>query len=136
MDILYPVFVLFFLTMLVTMRLGYLRYAYVSKGKVDPKYYIAYQGEEPEAVRVVARHLINLLETPMLFYVGCIIALVTQQAGTLVVGLAWAYVDTRLVHTAIHLGPNIVIRRFQVFGLSVMLLLALWSVIFIGLVSR
>ena len=72
----------------------------------------------------------------MLFYVGCIIALVTHQAGVLVVGLAWAFVAARLVHTAIHLGPNTVIRRFQVFGLSMMLLLALWSVILIGLVSR
>jgi hypothetical protein len=136
MDILYPVFLLFLHTMMVAFRLGYLRFHYVNKGQADPRYYIAYQGEEPEKLRIHARHLINLLETPLLFYIGCIIALVTQQAGSLVVGLAWAYVAARLVHSVIHLGSNKVIRRFQVFALSLLLLLVMLGTLFFGLLTR
>ena len=120
MDILYPVFLLFLHTMMVAISLGYLRYVSVNKGEADPRYYVAYQGEEPEKLRVHARHLINLLETPVLFYIGCIIALVTQQAGILVVGLAWAYVAIRLVHSAIRLGSNNVSRRSQLVLMVVM----------------
>jgi hypothetical protein len=136
MNIIYPVFLLVFHTMLVAVRLGYLRYTWVSQGKVNPAFYVAYQGEEPETLRVCARHLINLLETPVLFYVASVIALTTAQAGPVLIGLAWAYVLTRLVHSAVHLGPNLVLRRFQVFATSMVLLMAYWGVLFAALVSR
>lgn len=136
MNLVYPMFALFALTMAVGARLGYLRFTYVKRGLADPDYYKAYQGSEPEPVRVAARHLTNLFETPVLFYAGCLLGLVTGQAGTLTVSLAWAYVAARAVHTAIHLGPNIVLRRFQVFVVSLLILLALWLSLLAGYVAR
>jgi len=136
MNLVYPMFALFALTLGVGARLGYLRFTYVSRGLADPEYYKAYQGKEPEPVRVAARHLTNLFETPVLFYAGCLLGLVTGQGGTLPAALAWAYVAARCVHTAIHLGPNVVLRRFQVFVVSLLILAALWVTLFVGYVAR
>ena len=132
MNILYPVFAMFALTLVVGMRMGYARYTAVSKKKVNPGYYELYQGDEPPELRKLSRHYINLLEAPTLFYVVCIIAFVTGQTGMLPLILAWSYVALRLVHTFIHLGSNVVINRFKVFVLSVLVLAVLMAVVFLG----
>jgi hypothetical protein len=134
MNTLYPVFAMLALTLAVAARMGYARYTAISKKEVDGRYYVAYQGNEPERLRVIARHFSNLLEVPPLFYIACIIAFVTGQQGVMVISLAWAYVALRVVHTFIHLGPNIVILRFQVFVLSVLVLATLLLVLFLGIV--
>ena len=135
MEIFYPVMLLMIHTMLVVMLMGYRRYSAVSKRQVDPEYYKLYVGEESPECRVVARHVINLLETPPLFYLGAIIAFVTSQSGSLLLGLAWAYVTLRLVHTVIHLGGNVVIWRFRIFVLSMLVLMAFLGLIAYGLIG-
>ena len=135
MEIFFPVLLLMFHTIFVVGFMGYRRYMAVTKREVDLNYYKLYVGEEPEKARVVSRHVINLLETPVLFYLGAIIAFVTAQSGTAILALAWVYVALRLVHSAIHLGPNVVIWRFRVFVLSMMVLMAFLAVIAVGLVG-
>jgi hypothetical protein len=136
MNVLYPVFALFLLTAIVSVRLGYLRYAAVKGKQVDANYYLAYQGQEPEQLRIASRHMINLFEQPILFYVACVIAYISNQTGSTVVMLAWLYVGLRCVHTFIHLGSNVLINRFRVFVLCGLVLVALWAVLFLGLVLR
>ncbi|NIP17396.1 MAG: hypothetical protein GWM87_03985, partial [Xanthomonadales bacterium] len=122
------------LTMAVGMRMGYARYTAVRRGEVNPKYYELYKGEEPEGLRKISRHYVNLLEVPPLFYVVCIIAYVTGQSSTLLLALAWLYVLLRVAHSLIHLGPNIVINRFRVFVLSAVVLTVLMVVVFLGVI--
>jgi len=136
LNIFYPLFALIALTISVAARLGYLRYSAVIRKQVDATFYQAYIGEEPLELRVASRHLINLLELPILFYIACLVAFVTGQMGSIVLVLAWSYVSLRIIHTLIHLGPNIVIWRFRVFALSVLVLAALWAVLFLGLITR
>ena len=133
MNILFPVFAMLALTVAVAVRLAVVRFGAVRRRAVDPAYYVLYQGEEPPEARVISRHFSNLLETPPLFYVACIIAFITGQTGVLVLSLAWLYVALRVVHTLIHLGPNVVIWRFRVFVLSVLVLALMLTVLFLGL---
>jgi len=134
MNILYPIFAMLALTLAVMMRMGQARYRAVVRREVDSRYYGVYQGEEPPHLRVLSRHFTNLLETPPLFYIACIIAFVTDQQGGLVIGLAWAYVALRFLHTFIHLGGNVVVLRFRVFVLSMAVLTAMLVALFIGIV--
>lgn len=129
MSLLYPALLLMLHTLLVAAYMGYRRYTAISRGDAPLAYYEAYQGQEPRALRVIARHFSNLLEVPILFYLLTIIAFITQLTGLLLVALAWSYVALRLVHSAIHLGPNVVIWRFRVFVLSMLVLLAYLLVI-------
>jgi hypothetical protein len=133
MNILYPTFAMLFLTIAVMMRLGYARYRAVVRREVDHHYYKLYRGEEPDHLRVLSRHLSNLLEVPPLFYVACLIALVTKQQGILVLSLAWAFVALRFAHTVIHLSGNMVALRFRVFVLSMVVLTAMLLTLFIGI---
>ena len=76
MELLYPVFVLIGWTLFCYARMGMSRYAAARKGEVDPRYYQLYQdGAEPEHLRIQTRHLQNLLEAPLLFYVVCLMAM-------------------------------------------------------------
>jgi hypothetical protein len=136
LNILYPIFALIALTLSAGARLGYLRYRAVMRKQVDATFYQAYIGDEPLALRVASRHLINLLEMPILFYIACLVAFMTGLSGSLVLVLAWSYVSLRFIHTFIHLGPNIVIWRFRVFALSILVLAALWIVLFLCLITR
>lgn len=136
MNILFPIFALVALTLGVMLRLAYLRYTAVVSRKVDPEYYTAYQGEEPAYLAVTSRHLINLMETPVLFYLACIVAFISNHTGSTVVLLAWSYVALRLAHSFIHLGSNNVLWRFRCFILSVAVMASMWVILFLGLISR
>ena len=137
MNVLYPVFAMSALTLYCIFRLGYLRYQAVRAGEVDPRYFSLYRGfEEPDKLAVHSRHVINHFETPLLFYLVCIVAYVTGQTGTLVIGLAWAYVGLRYVHSYIHLTKNIVIVRFRMFVMSMAVLTTLWATVLAGIVRQ
>src|SRR6185503_21284143 len=75
--ILYPVFAMFALVVGVFLRLAQLRFAAVRGGTMDPTFYRLYQGgEEPEHIRVLTRHFINLFEMPLMFYVVVILTFI------------------------------------------------------------
>ena len=80
----------------------------------------------PEAVRVPNRVYINLFEAPVLFYVVCLILYVTHAVDLWFVAMAWVYVALRLGHSLIYLTYNRVIHRLTLFGLSGLLLGAIW----------
>ena len=80
-----------------------------------------------------SRHVTNLLEVPLLFYVISIIAFVTDVTGALVVSLCWGYVALRYVHSFVHLTSNRVILRFRIFGLSLLVLMAIWVAVLVNL---
>ncbi len=71
----------------------------------------------------------NLHEAPVLFYVAALAVAVTGMTDALTVGLAWAYVAARVVHSAIHVTYNRVMHRFQAFAASQALLALLWLAI-------
>jgi len=134
--ILYPVFAMFFLVAAVLARMATLRVRAVGSGEVPVKYYRAYQGgEEPERMRVVTRHFINLFEVPVLFYVVVILTYITQSVSTWMIGCAWAYVAARYVHSYVHLTSNDVLMRFRVFVGSGIILLVMWVSLLVRLVT-
>ena len=133
-QILYPTFAMFYLTAFVLFRMARLRFGAVSRGEMDPRFYRTYDdGQEPPHMRVVTRHFINLLETPLLFYVVVVLVYVTDQATPWLIGCAWSYVAVRYVHSWIHLGSNDVLTRFRVYGVSVLVLVVMWTSLLVQL---
>ena len=132
--ILYPAFAMFLLAALVLTRMGWLRIGAVRRRDVRIEFYRTFsEGEEPEALRVVTRNFINLFEVPVLFYVGVIMSHITHQGTWLLVGLAWAYVILRGLHTAIHLTSNDVPMRLAAYAASGLVLLVMWGTLFLRL---
>ena len=81
----------------------------VREGLTPVSYFRLLQGaQEPEFLAKPSRHYLNLFETPVLFYAGCLAGLVAGVNDAVAVGLAWAYVLARLLHA----GVRRVVARF------------------------
>lgn len=79
----------------------------------------------PEVARV-ADNYNHLHEQPTIFYA---VALVAQLAGSVdatLVGLAWAYVGLRVVHSLVQATRNVIPLRFASFTLGSIVLMVLW----------
>lgn len=128
-DILYPVFALAAWTFLVLLLIPFYRIRAGRRREIrtdDFKY-----GESatvPGYVSIPNRNYMNLLELPVLFYVVCLLVLVTSSTTLNIVMLAWAYVALRIIHSLIHLSYNNVMHRLTAFALSNFALISLWIV--------
>jgi len=135
MSILLPAFAMMALTFFCLGRLGYLRNAAVKSGEIDPRFFSVYRGyEEPEKLAAHSRHIVNHFETPVIFYVLCLVAFVTGQVDAIVIGLAWGYVLLRCIHSYVHLTSNAVLLRFRVFIMSLIVLGVLWAMLLVEVV--
>ena len=95
---------------------------------------IALSGEPwPDDVKKISNNMHNQFETPVLFYALCGAAVYVGATGVAVVLLAWSYVATRLLHTAVHVTSNRVQHRFYPFAAGVLVLAAMWTVIAVRL---
>lgn len=123
----YPMFSMVVLTAVVLVTLFRSRVSAVRQGLVSLAYFGIYQGQvEPESSAKPARHFANLFETPVLFYVACLTAMITNLTGIAMQALAWAYVAARLVHAYVHLGSNRIRYRLRAYFVSCLVLLAMW----------
>lgn len=133
-DILYPMFGLVGLTFVVLLQIPIARFRAAFAGKVTADdFRLGESSDVPEPVRLPNRNYMNLLELPILFYVGCLALYVTDRADAAMCTLAWVYVALRALHTLIHLTYNHVIHRLSVFALSNFVLATLWVRFFLSL---
>lgn len=135
-SILFPSIAMALLTLALVLYMGLSRFAAVRRREVNPKFYRAYrEGEQPERLHVLGRHVQNQFEVPPLFHVVVLATYVTGFVDEVAVALAWSFFGLRCLHTVIHLGSNNVPRRFAVFGLSVLALAGLWANLLLNLIS-
>tara|TARA_B100001248_G_scaffold262707_1_gene261266 strand:- start:11887 stop:12327 length:441 start_codon:yes stop_codon:yes gene_type:complete len=135
LQILYPTFVLVFLTFGVTLAMPLIRFRAVKSEKVDLRYFKYYETryEVPASVMALSNHYNNLFQMPILFYIVSILIMLTNTVDTIFLQLAWAYVAMRLLHSIIHLSYNHVMHRLIPFALSTLILLVLWFRLFLSI---
>lgn len=126
-DIFQPLTVLVFWTMLVLLQVPIRRFRAAFKGQVvadDFRY--GESSRVPPEVSIPNRNFMNLLEVPLLFYVGCLLAFVTQHVDHWLMALAWVYVALRVAHSLVHLSYNLVMHRLVLFALSNVVVTVYW----------
>jgi hypothetical protein len=134
--ILYPGVAMFFLTLGVILWLGFSRYAAIHNRSVSIKYYRTFnEGNQPERLHLLSRHVQNHFETPPLFYAGILFTYASGSVTLLSVVLAWLFFITRCVHSFIHLGANDVSSRFFTFGASLVFLAGIWGALLVSLLE-
>ncbi len=132
----YPMAAMVLLTFVILIVMFRGRVRAVRDGTASVGFYKTYQeGSEPRSAAQLSRHYVNLFETPTLFYVACIIAMVIGQTGTAIVALAWAYVVARVAHALIHTGSNKLQARMRSYMVSCAILFAMWTLITIGVAT-
>ena len=134
--ILLPMVALAGLTFAVLLLIPYKRFRAGFKGLVTARDFKYGESERvPPDVTLPNRNLMNLLEVPMLFYVACVTLYATHHVDAAAVGLAWAYVALRAVHSAVHLTYNRVRHRLAAYAASTVVLVMLWIRLFHGLLA-
>jgi hypothetical protein len=81
--------------------------------------------ELPPEVMWVSDNYNHLMEQPTIFYATALAAQLSAQGDALNVGLAWAYVGLRVVHSLIQCTVNKIMWRFTVFSISTLALAVL-----------
>ena len=87
----------------------------------------------PGHVSIPNRAMMNLLEMPLLFYVGCLMFYVAGKVDAVVLAVAWLYVALRYAHTLIHVTYNNVMHRLIPFATSNVVLTLFWILFFVDL---
>lgn len=82
-----------------------------------------------ERSRKFANSFANQLQLPVLFYVGCLLALMVGATGLCAGIFAWAFVGLRIIHAIIHVTYNNVRQRFFAFAAGVATLIGFWIVV-------
>ena len=78
----------------------------------------------------------NQFELPVLFYAATGFALIVGAVDLTMVALAWAFAASRVVHAAIHIGPNRVRWRGSVFVIGFLIVTAMWFSLFLHVAMR
>jgi hypothetical protein len=125
-HLLLPAFVQVALTVYVLTRMGQGRVRAVRSGQVK-RSEIDTKSAYSETVQKFANNYVSQFELPVLFYVVLLFALVTGLVDGVLIGLAWAFVGTRLVHSFVHTGTNIIAMRFKVFVAGLVFLVGMWA---------
>lgn len=135
--IFYPGIAMFFLTLSVMLRMGLARYRGIHSGSVSIKYYRTFtEGEQPDRLHLLSRHMQNHFEIPPLFYAGILFVYVSGGVSVVSVTLAWLFFLSRCVHSYIHLGSNNVSARFFTFGASLAFLAGLWVCALVSVIEH
>lgn len=130
----YPMYAMVLLTFLIAVCLLANRVRDIRGGRIKIKYFrtLSGEGDPSEGHQKAARQFINLFEVPVLFYAGCLTAMITQMTGTTAVALAWGFVAARALQAAIHLTYNNVKHRMVAYFTGFGCVLALWTLIAIS----
>lgn len=80
----------------------------------------------PASARQVADNYNHLMEQPTIFYALAFYTYLAGHESSTTVGLAWAYVGLRVVHSLIQCTVNNIMARFSVFALGSLVLVA-WT---------
>jgi hypothetical protein len=126
--VLLPVFVQVALTFVLLIWLAQARTRALAKGDVKAHDIALGQKAWPEATLKLGNAFQNQLELPVLFYVLVILAIIAHKADLLFVILSWVFVAARLAHVFIHTGSNVVKVRGPLYGVGMVILIAMWLI--------
>lgn len=125
-TILYPLLAMVLLTAVVALKMLRSRVVELRTRRIHPqKIALSSQSLAMLEDTRAADNFRNLFEAPVLFYAAVLVIYAGQLTSPAYLVLAWAYVATRLVHSAIQCSYNRVMHRFAAFASS---LFVLWTI--------
>ena len=86
-----------------------------------------FDGEIPKYALNAREHFKNMFEIPILFYVLCILSIVTNNYSQIDINIAWGFVISRLLHTIVRIPNKDVIVRFAFFVIGLFFLGIGWT---------
>jgi hypothetical protein len=135
--ILLPPVAMVLLTFIVWLRLYSDRLTELRRRKIHPQQLAtAYQAAQMLQNVQSSDHFRNLFEVPVLFHALCAFVAISELTTLLLLACAWGFVVLRVLHAYIHLTGNQVVRRFQAYVASSLLLYFMWGVFAVQLILK
>ena len=127
-EIFAPLFVMFFLTLVVWLYMYARRLPFVFSGDYKPDRGTALELDmaAPVSVAQPSDNLKNLFELPVIFYALVLMLFMTQQVDETYLTAAWIFTGFRVLHSVMHCTANIVMVRF---GLYLVSAFSLWFMV-------
>jgi hypothetical protein len=121
------------MTIAVLFLMGRERVPRIMRGEIDIKDVAVDKANYPLQAKLYSNNFDNQFQLPVLFYLASVLALWAAVVDWLLVGLAWAFVVSRLVHLRIHVTTNRVHRRFLAYITGLVILVGLWVWLLVNL---
>jgi hypothetical protein len=128
-EILFPVLANILLVIIMFFVLGARKGAAVKAGLVSRDNTALDNKAWNDDVVKVSNNIANQFETPVLFYLLCLGAVVGGVSDTLLIVLAWFYTMLRYFHAYVHVTSNYVPLRMKVFIISLIVILIMLGLI-------
>jgi hypothetical protein len=112
--------------MMVLGRSAYVRFSSVSAGETKASYFKVFSGTASNKVVQHTNQFNNLHQMPILFFVACLFIQFSNLSDPTFLGLAWAFIGFRVLHSLVHLSYNNVIHRLTLFVISNVILAVMW----------
>lgn len=124
--IIYPILVMLVLPVIIIFVTLRSRVREMKENKIHPQS-ISTRSDSSNQLKNTnaADNLLNLFETPVLFYVIAILFFIYKNATGVTIIFMWGYVFSRYAHSYIHCTYNKVMHRFYAFFTSIIFLLLL-----------
>jgi hypothetical protein len=103
------------------------RIAAVKSGKARLKEIATSNAGWPPEVRKLSNNFDNQFQTPMLWYGACALIVATGMADGVSAGLSWLFLAMRIIHSAVHTGSNVIMRRLIAFLVGLSTLVVMWG---------
>jgi len=99
----------------------------VNSGEVHGTYFKTMEGPPPPRYVLQGDQMIlNLFETPLLFFVVAVAAMGLNLIDPILFGLGWGFVVSRVWHAYIKLTHNKIKKRAIAFAISCYIILLMW----------
>ncbi len=134
--IVYPILAQVALTMVLMTWMAMARVRAANRGEVRLADIALDSSAWPSDIVKIGNCVLNQFQTPVLFYVLCVLLMITAKLDILQVILAWVFVTGRVVHAYIHTGTNNVLHRFYAFLVAFVALALMWIYFAIGITIR
>ncbi len=108
-------------------RMGSARVKAVRAGQVKIRDVALDSSRWPDDVRKLSNNYDNQFQLPVLFYAILPLLILLVKVDWLMVALAFVFVASRIVHSLIHTGDNVVLHRFRAFVVGFIALVAMWG---------
>jgi len=125
--LLLPAFIHVGLIYLVAARMGGAKQRAVRAGLVKLGDVALDNTRWPEDVRKINNNYNNQFELPLLFYAILPLLLMLVKVDWLQVTLAWVFVASRILHSVIHMGSNVIMRRGGAFVIGFVAVGLMWA---------
>jgi hypothetical protein len=123
-PLLMPLLAMVALTLLVWVRLYAVRIPEMKRSRIDPQRLAGSADKHLLKDTRASDNFINLFEVPVLFYVLVLATMLSGVSDGALLGLAWAFVGLRVLHSLIQCSYNRVMHRFAVYALATVTLFA------------